>query len=53
MDNTGRVWIIAGDGSAGDILRADVVYAAMDKEWKPAGEWDFLPLVLKLYVRRV
>ena len=52
LQSTDRVWILAGDGSADDILRADVIYRILGKDWRQAGEWEYLPLVLKLYVRK-
>ncbi len=51
LQSTDRVWILAGDGSADDILRADVIYRILGKDWRQVGEWEYLPLVLKLYIR--
>ena len=51
LQGTDRVWILAGDGSADDILRAEAIYGDLDKSWKQAGEWQYLPLILRLYVR--
>ncbi|MFA5876404.1 MAG: glycosyltransferase family 39 protein [Candidatus Margulisiibacteriota bacterium] len=46
-----RVWVVSGDDSAGDIGRADEVYAFMEQGWMEKGQWEFPPLILRLYER--
>jgi|GEM_PF-2870073 len=51
VSDVNRVWVVGGDDSAGDIGRADEVYAFMEDGWVEKGQWDFPPLILRLYER--
>lgn len=47
-----RLWLISGTGLLGHYPDAEFVEKALASDWRLEREWIFLPLVMKLYVRK-
>ena len=52
LNSAERLWFVAGDGTLGNYPEAGLVEEALTENWVPTKQWNFSPLILKLYVRK-
>lgn len=52
LAGSGRVWVVAGDGSSKEFPSVDNVYRALGNEWQESQSWNFTPYILKLFIQK-